>query len=525
MDHPSVSLSAADIGGMLDHLDSPVHVYARSLQQTNGITLCQVRVRGEKKLLVASLDVCPFEADKQLESDSIGIWICPRSGNNADMLRELLPWTAPVALGTTSAIGCGDRLGLASPGHIRACSKADVVPVLAQQSIREMQRTGRTPEDVLNDATWAVFEEGYEGGFGADADHLKTPDDIDVCYAAGFTMYTLDPSDFVNNQADRMALAELERHYAALPWHVLGTSPADCLERYLGQTFEMDEAAGALTIGFDERALKRAAVKYGAAVAHAKSLADHLAEKYNEGERAGPYDLELSVDETDHPTRPHEHYFVAAELERLGVEVTSLAPRFTGDFQKAIDFIGDTATFEEAFEAHCIIAQHFGGYKLSIHSGSDKFTVFPIIGRRAGSHVHLKTAGTSFLEALRLPARHAADFFRAIVDFAFERFDADRKTYHVTTDLSAIPTPSTIDDDGLEETYLDEPNARQLLHITYGSILSTQKHGRYRFKDRFFAILNEHEEEHYDTVRDHFRRHIDSLGHLTTREELRDVST
>ena len=220
----------------------------------------------------------------------------------------------------------------------------------------------------------------------------------------------------------------------------------------------------------------------------------------------------MSVDETETPTAPHEHYFVAAELQRLGVEVTSLAPRFVGDFEKGIDYIGDLSEFEASFRKHAAIAQAFGGYKLSIHSGSDKFSVYPIIGEHAGEHVHLKTAGTSFLEALRIPARHDPEFFRSIVDFAFDRFAEDRATYHVSTDLSVIPSPDEVSDDALESTYLEEDNGRQLLHITYGSILSAKENGSFRFKDRFLSLLNQHETEHYDVLESHLIDHIEGIG-------------
>jgi hypothetical protein len=165
--------------------------------------------------------------------------------------------------------------------------------------------------------------------------------------------------------------------------------------------------------------------------------------------------------------------------------VTSLALRFVGDFEKGIDFIGDADQFEETLTEHVIILQACGSYKLSVYSSSDKFMVFPIFGRQAEPKVHLKTAGTSYLEALQIPARHAPDFFREIVDYAFDCFETDRKTYHVSTDLDAIPAPDTVYDADLEAAYLDEDNDRQLLHITYRSVLTAKEDGEGRFKDRF----------------------------------------
>lgn len=522
------SVSPADASLHLDEIERllatrsrvPVRVYASSVQEKDAFAYVLVRRRGKKELAVIGEEAPAFEVGCVLEQGDTKVYLCPCSPANARRLRATFPWTAPRPLGRVSAIGCGDRLGLATPGHIQACRATDVVPVLAQQSIREMQRTGRTPQEVLDDVSWAVFQEGYTAGFGADADHLKTEEHIDICFAVGYTMYTIDPSDYVDNRADRMAGEELAERFTALPWERLDTTPEECLGRYTGSSIEVTGSSGDVRIEFDAEALQRAAVKYGAAIAHTKKLARYLAAQYESARPGASYDLEMSVDETASPTRPREHYFVAAELRRLGVEVTGLAPRFVGAFEKGIDFIGDPEAFERSFEKHAVIAKAFGGYKLSIHSGSDKFSVFPIIGRHAGDHVHLKTAGTSFLEALRIPARHDPELFRRIVDVAFDRFEEDRKTYHVSTDLSAIPNPTEVPDNELETAYLGENNGRQLLHLTYGSILSATRSGEARFKDRLFDVLDEHEEEHYEALKTHFLRHVESVGPMTRRGEV-----
>ncbi len=147
--------------------------------------------------------------------------------------------------------------------------------------------------------------------------------------------------------------------------------------------------------------LARAAAKYGRAIAHSATMYRHLAVAM--GGRA--YELEVSVDETETPTSPLEHFFVANELRRLGVQWVSLAPRYIGQFEKGVDYIGDLEAFDVELAKHAAIARVLGPYKLSIHSGSDKFSVYPIFARHAGELVHLKTAGTSYLEALRAIAR------------------------------------------------------------------------------------------------------------------------
>jgi mRNA-degrading endonuclease YafQ of YafQ-DinJ toxin-antitoxin module len=224
-----------------------------------------------------------------------------------------------------------------------------------------------------------------------------------------------------------------------------------------------------------------------------------------------PFDLEVSVDETDVPTSPLEHFFIASELKRLGIQVQGLAPRFVGEFEKAVDYIGDLEEFEKAFRSHALIAKFFG-YKLSIHSGSDKFSIYPIMAKLAGDLIHLKTAGTSYLEALRIVARHNPSLFREIVKHSFSCFEKDRKTYHVSTRLSAIPNPDEITNKDLEKSFLDDDNGRQLLHVTFGSILTAERDGKWVFRDRIKKTLIDNEEEYCQTLAKHFGRHIKVFG-------------
>ncbi len=104
-----------------------------------------------------------------------GVLLCPLSHDNAVRLRQVLPFTAPTPVGENPvSFGVGDRLGVAGPGHLRAVRKFDAVPVLAQQSVRELELMGRNYGLVLDAATWAVFREGFQRPWGADGDHLKT---------------------------------------------------------------------------------------------------------------------------------------------------------------------------------------------------------------------------------------------------------------------------------------------------------------------------------------------------------------
>jgi len=421
---------------------------------------------------------------------------------NVCALRARLPFTAPVLVGVRRSVGLGDRLGIATPGHIRALRRArGIVPVLAQQSIREMERTGRTPQQVLDSATWGVFQEGWRAGYGADADHLKIEGDIDACVDAGFLMYTLDPRDHVDNAAHTDGLETLAAKFAALPWGRLQTSPEDSRRTYLGGSWSL--GAGR-SLAFSEEQLLRAACKYGRALAHLAAMYRHLSQAM----KGRPFEVEISVDETETPTTPVEHLFIALELARLGVEWVSLAPRYPGRFEKGVDYIGDLSKFEADFAWQVAIARTLGPYKLSLHSGSDKFSIYPIVARLAGDLVHLKTAGTSYLEALRAIARIAPVLFRDILGFAIANYERDKATYHVSAQLGKVPAPDSLADEELPQV-LDAFDTRQALHVTFGSVLTaTNEDGGWLFKQRLLEALEGHQEAHYEALEAHIARHV-----------------
>ena len=116
----------------------------------------------------------------------------------------------------------------------------------------------------MDDALWGVLAEGWQDGFGADADHLKTTADIDACTAVGFTFFTIDPGEYVDSRAEAASLSELRAVVEELPWDKLEDNPRTLSARYLNQSIEAD----GYKIRFDEHKLLQAAVKYGRAVAH-----------------------------------------------------------------------------------------------------------------------------------------------------------------------------------------------------------------------------------------------------------------
>lgn len=490
---------AAELGSL-----SGLQVYPRSITAVQGSILFLGRRAGEKYAGTLTTTSSPSVGltgqtkSVRVDSEDLTLTVASATPENAAALRCVLPFLAPRPLGLRKSAGCGDRLGLATPGHIRAIRRSTLAPILAQQSIRENARTGRTPQEVMDDAMWGVFQEGWRDGFGADADHLKTTADIDVYAAAGYTFYTIDPGEHVDNSANDAPPGELQQKVEALPWDVLDSNPADLQNRLANKPIYL----GDISLIIRQEGLLRAAAKYGRAVAHTVSMYRHLAGVM--GER--PFELEMSVDETETVTTLAEHVYIVNELKRLGVKWVSLAPRYVGEFEKGVDYIGDLSEFEKSFARHVAVSRAFGPYKLSLHSGSDKFSIYPIAARVAGDLVHLKTAGTSYLEALRAIALLNPGLFRQIAAFALERYPTDRATYHVSAEVGKVPDVSALPDDQLV-TLLDNFHGREVLHVTFGSVLNHRP-----FREPFFATLRDNEEVYYQVLESHFDKHLAPFG-------------
>jgi hypothetical protein len=479
-----------------DEVDGTIYFLARSDEWNQRISKS-----ADGRVLGVQGDGTGFEGTRRDQSAAL---LCPLSPNNAAALRARLPWLRPVPLGLRTSAGFGDRLGLATPGHVRAARETDIAPIFAQQSVRENARTGRTPQQVLDDAMWGLFQEGWRGPWGADADHLKTPADVEAFVAAGYTLYTIDPGDHVDNAAHTASPAELEAKAQTLSWDTLEDTAQDVERRYLGRTFDLGDVA----LTFDRETLWRAAAKYGHAIAHTVRMYRYLVDRIGEND----FELEVSVDETETPTSPAEHLFIASELRRLGVRWVSMAPRYVGRFEKGVDYIGDLEEFSAEFARHVVIVRALGPYKLSLHSGSDKFSLYPIVARLAeggsevseatpsGALVHLKTAGTSYLEALRTVAQVDTTLFREVLAFARERYVTDRATYHVSAQLANVPAPDALRDAELPHL-LEQFDARQVLHVTFGSALD-------RFGDRLLKTLREHAGTYHEMLRAHFQLHL-----------------
>ena len=415
----------------------------------------------------------------------------------------------PSLTGLSPSFGFGDRTGLATPGHVAAMKSSGqgIVPIFPQQSIREITRLQRPAPQVMQEAIAGVVQAGWEQPFGADADHLKTTADIDQMADAGFTFFTFDPSPHVDQHADDYSDAQLAEKFAEVrelcPW----------VAEYQGRALQLTSGT---RIEFTLAVCQRAAVKYGRAIAETIRLAQHLDQQQRAAGRE--YEIELSVDETEQPTTLAEHVIIAEQCLKQGVKIVSLAPRFLGEFEKGIDYKGDLSQLETSLIDHADIARKLGPYKLSLHSGSDKLSIYPLFARVTGGLWHVKTSGTSFLEGLRVVARHEPDLFRDILRLARSRYDQDKASYHVSCTLADVPEPTAaLSAAELEHAYLDTwetvpagqgftAPGRQIPHCAFGSIFLDPTLG-----PQFKAVLQTHQATYTELLEAHFARHLQAL--------------
>ena len=459
-------------------------LYEQSLQKKDGAVFCLVkRSDGEKALYVQGES--PFSGGEPFANGNL-YWLTPQTAFD---LAQVFSWLAPQCIpAERPSFGFGDRLGLATPGHIRAVRGTSVFPVFAQQSVRENSRTGRTFAEVLASAIFGAFQEGYNGGFGADADHLKRVEDALEAAEIGYTFFTCDPSEHVV-KVEKMGDEELRQRFSALDW------ADEWRQEYLDHPFPIAKLG---ELRFTEDTLFRAALKYGAAIEFADRMYRALSERLSRR-----FDYEVSVDETDFPTSPLEHLFVVRELHRREVEFVSLAPRFVGAMEKGVDWQGDVDQFKRELYAHAAIARSLGSYRISLHSGSDKFTLYPLLHTQTHGCWHVKTAGTSYLVALEVIARNDPSFFREIMQLSLSAFASDKQSYHISADPARIPPLDTVSDDDLAQL-VAKHDSRQLLHVGFGSVLS-------ELGDELNEILASHEQEHYASLARHLARHLQKL--------------
>ena len=329
-------------------------------------------------------------------------------------------------------IGVGDRFAHQANAQLQACVKLakngiDVIPVW-NKSNREHSFIGSEPQSVFDSAQAAVEALGWERGWHADADHINM-DTVDK-YLDCSDFFTIDVADSIGQAPEGDAVEMfLEKHP-----ELVGSVSIEGIDEPIEITREyVEEVAG----------------KYLSAVAEAAKIYRHIESKKDE------FIAEVSMDETDAPQTPPELLIILAALADEGVQLQTIAPKFTGRFNKGVDYVGDLAQFEKEFNDDLAVIAHaiakYGlpeNLKLSVHSGSDKFSIYPIIGnaiRRTGAGVHVKTAGTTWLEELIGLAEAGGEglaLSKEIYANALENVDAMCEPYASVIDIDSAKLPA-----------------------------------------------------------------------------------
>ena len=366
-------------------------------------------------------------------------------------------------------IGVGDRFAHQAAAQLQACVKLaeqgiNVIPVW-NKSNREHSFIGSEPQSVYDAAEAAVAALGWDKGWHVDADHINM-DTVDK-YLGCSDFFTIDVADFIGQTPEGDAVAGFVEKHPELIGSVTIEgidAPFDISREYV------EEVAG----------------KYLRAVAEAGTIYRHIESNKDD------FIAEVSMDETDAPQTPPELLIILAALADEGVQLQTIAPKFTGRFNKGVDYVGDLPQFEKEFNDDLAVIAHaiakYGlpaNLKLSLHSGSDKFSIYPIIGdaiRRTGAGVHVKTAGTTWLEELIGLAEAGGDglgLAKEIYANALENVDAMCEPYASVIDIDSakLPTADEVADWGgdqyanalrhVQEHPEFNQHFRQLLHIAF----------------------------------------------------------
>jgi tagaturonate epimerase len=406
------------------------------------------------------------------------------------------------------SLGVGDRFAHQAKPQLAACMRAArqgtvIVPVW-NKSNREHLIVGSEPSGTRTSADRAAQELGWQCPYYLDADHINlgTVDRfLEPC-----NFFTLDVADTIGRPPASGVADEFLRRHPEL----IGRIEIPGISEPLHVTPAQAQAI---------------AHKYLAAVEDAANIYSHIARH----KETGQFITEVSMDETDSPQTPPELLLILAAIADAGIPIQTIAPKFTGRFNKGVDYVGNVEQFESEFRADiAVIAYAVERYrlasnlKLSVHSGSDKFSIYGPIRRtlrETGAGIHVKTAGTTWLEELIGLAEAGSDGLataKEIYANAYEHCDELCAPYAAVIDIDkkCLPAPADVSR-WTSEQYastlrhdrrnpLFNPHVRQLLHVGYKVAA--------KMGDRYTSMLEACEESISRNVTENlFERHIEPL--------------
>ncbi len=466
-------------------------LYKDSLREIKENTFLFIaKIKGEKKLGILKkentfyLSEPHYSCDLFLESLKSYLNFYPLSFENYLKLKEITN-ISPSPCDKKTSFGTGDRLGLVSSSHLRVLKNYPVFPVISQQSPRELLKTKRDFKDVLLKGILGVLESGYDGKFGADADHIKDENYLEESIKAGFSMYTLDISDFLEKIENREKRELQER------FRKISSLSKKIINRYKGKKINISSQE---YYEFNEEKLCESAIIYERGLDFIENVYKVLKEKVRD------FDLEVSIDEGERDTTLEDHLFVVEYLHEKGIDFWSLAPKFPGEFQKALDYQGDINVFSTELKKHYLLSQKLEGYRLSLHSGSDKFSIYKIFSDITNNNFHIKTSGTSWLQGVKVIAKFDPSLFSELYAISLENLEESKKAYKVS--IKKEDFPKEIVGDPLE--FFEKPEVKQLFHISYGILLDEKK-------KEIYDLLDKYEKEHYKFVEENIENHLKIL--------------
>jgi tagaturonate epimerase len=409
------------------------------------------------------------------------------------------------------SIGMGDRFGHQAGAQLAAIIKAagngvEITPVW-NKSNREHTTIGTLPWDVRIEADSAVKKAGYKKPFFVDADHINF-DTVDR-FIESSDFFTIDVASYIGKKTE-------EKNISAF---------VESVEKYTGKL----KISGSLSLNTSRDQIQQIAEKY----LFAAIRAGEIFRKIETIKGEGKFITEVSMDEVPNPQTPVELLFILKMLSDEKIPVQTIAPKFSGRFNKGVDYVGDPLKFAEEFEEDLLVidfaVKEFGlpeNLKMSIHSGSDKFAIYPHIGsviKKYDKGIHLKTAGTTWLEeviGLAVSGGKALEFAKDIYIDSLEDIDELCAPYADVIDINTALLPSAADVKSWNsEKFADSlrhvpgnkdynPNMRQLIHVAYK--LAAKK------MDEYFALLEANEKVVSQCVFENiYDRHICRLFNIS----------
>jgi hypothetical protein len=403
------------------------------------------------------------------------------------------------------SIGLGDRFGHQGSAQLKAIIAAsekgiDITPVW-NKSNREHNTIGTQPVDVRVEADLATGSAGFKKSYFVDADHINI-DTVDRFIECS-DFFTIDVASYIGLRADEKDILEF----------------LSGAEKYIGK---LKIAGTKLSFDTSKSQIKHFAEKYLFAAKKARDIYF----KIEKGKGNGNFITEISMDEVSQPQTPVELLFILKMLAAENIPVQTIAPKFSGRFNKGVDYVGDPLLFAREFESDLMVIDYavreFGlpeNLKISIHSGSDKFAIYPYIGAIIKKHdmgIHLKTAGTTWLEeviGLAESGGEALDFVKELYIKSLEKIDELCEPYAdvIDIEISSLPSKQEVSQwnsarfsDSLKHISGNSdynPNMRQLVHVAY-------KLAALQMKD-YFRLLETNEQVVSKCVYENiFNRHI-----------------